>query len=103
MVMIEVSESKIGKMADYAEKMLRYGGKLMSCIDTIERGEYGDREGYREDGSSYSSRYGMRSRYDNYGQREDYGMRGGYRDDEWEMEDEMGERRRRSRRTGRYM
>lgn len=103
MVMIEVSESKIGKMAEYAEKMLRYGGKLMSCIDTIERGEYGDREGYHEDGSSYGSRYGMRSRYDNYGQREDYGMRGGYRDDEeWEQE-EMGERRRRRDSRGRYM
>lgn len=100
MVMIEVSESKIGKMAEYAEKMLRYGGKLMSCIDTIERGEYGDREGYREDGSSYGSRYGMRSRYDNYGQRGDYG----YKDDEdWDDEEMMGERRRRSRRTGRYM
>lgn len=100
MVMIEVSESKIGKMAEYAEKMLRYGGKLMSCIDTIERGEYGDREGYREDGSSYGSRYGMRSRYDNYGQRGDYG----YKDDEdWDEDDMMGERRRRSRRTGCYM
>lgn len=100
MVMIEVSESKIGKMAEYAEKMLRYGGKLMSCIDTIERGEYGDREGYREDGSSYGSRYGMRSRYDNYGMRGDMG---GYRDDEeWEQE-EMGERRRRRDSRGRYM
>lgn len=102
MVMIEVSESKIGKMAEYAEKMLRYGGKLMSCIDTIERGEYGDREGYREDGSSYGSRYGMRSRYDNYGQRGDYG----YRDEEdWEEMEEMGERRGRRRRDsrGRYM
>lgn len=100
--MIEVSESKIGKMAEYAEKMLRYGGKLMSCIDTIERGEYGDREGYREDGSSYGSRYGMRSRYDNYGQRGDYG----YRDEEdWEEMEEMGERRGRRRRDsrGRYM
>ena len=102
MVMIEVSESKIGKMAEYAEKMLRYGGKLMSCIDTIERGEYGDREGYREDGSSYGSRYGMRSRYDNYGQRGDYG----YKDDEdWDDEEMMGERRGRRRRDsrGRYM
>lgn len=102
MVMIEVSESKIGKMAEYAEKMLRYGGKLMSCIDTIERGEYGDREGYREDGSSYGSRYGMRSRYDNYGQRGDYG----YKDDEdWDDDEMMGERRGRRRRDsrGRYM
>lgn len=102
MVMIEVSESKIGKMAEYAEKMLRYGGKLMSCIDTIERGEYGDREGYHEDGSSYGSRYGMRSRYDNYGQRGDYGYKD---DDDWDEDEMMGERRGRRRRDsrGRYM
>lgn len=97
MMMIEVSESKIGKMTDYAEKMLRYGGKLMQCLDELEGNEFGEREGH-QGGSSYGGRYGMRSRYDNYG------MRGGYRDDdEWEMDDEMGERRRRSRRTGRYM
>lgn len=103
MMMIEVSESKIGKMTDYAEKMLRYGGKLMQCLDELEGNEFGEREGH-QGGSSYGGRYGMRSRYDNYGMREDYGMRGGYRDDdEWEMDDEMGERRRRSRRTGRYM
>ena len=29
MVMIEISESKVEKMSDYAEKMVRYGGKLM--------------------------------------------------------------------------
>ena len=80
----------------------------MSCISEIgepyglgyrDEESMGYREGYSHGGSSYrkdmmDSRYGMRSRYDNYGYRDD---------DEWEMDDEMGERRRRSRRTGRYM
>ena len=100
MYMIEISDSKVDKMSEYVEDMLWAGGELMHCIEKMksEHGGYGEREG-RQGGSSYGSRYGMRSRYDDYGQREDYGMRGGYRDDdEWEM----GERRRRDSR-GRYM
>ena len=98
MYMIEISEHKLDKATDYAEKMLKYGGMLMQCLTEWEdESGYGERSG--QGGGSYDSRYGMRSRYDNYGQRGDYG----YRDDEWEMDDEMGERRRRSRRTGRYM
>lgn len=108
MYMIEISESKVGKMADYAEKMLRYGGKLMQCIDELEGNEFGERGGSR--GGSYGNRYneadgGMGMRY---GERGSYGNRGGsmnYRDeDEWDDE-EMGERRGRRRRDsrGRYM
>ena len=37
--MIEISESKVEKMSDYAEKMLRYGGKLMQCLEEISGGE----------------------------------------------------------------
>ena len=39
MMMIEISESKVEKMSDYAEKMLRYGGKLMQCIEELSEGE----------------------------------------------------------------
>ena len=104
MTVIEITEKKYDKLSEHIEESLRHLGKAMSCISEI--GEpYGlgyrddeSMEGYRKD--MMGSRYGMRSRYDNYGQRGDYG----YRDDEeWEMDDEMGERRRRSRRTGRYM
>lgn len=102
MYMIEITEDKVSKMSEYAEKMLRYGGKLMQCLDELEGGEYGEREhegrSYPHHEGSYSSRYGMRSRYDNYGDRYM-----GYRDDDDDMEDEMRERRRRSHRTGRYM
>lgn len=103
---IEISDSKVDKMSEYVEDMLWAGGELMHCIEKM-KGEhgYGEREGYSHEGRSYrkdmmGSRYGMRSRYDNYGQRGDYG----YKDDEdWDDEEMMGERRRRSRRTGRYM
>ena len=39
MVMIEISESKVEKMSDYAEKMVRYGGKLMQCLEELSSGE----------------------------------------------------------------
>lgn len=32
MMMIEIEDSKVERMSDYAEKMLKYGGKLMQCI-----------------------------------------------------------------------
>ena len=103
---IEISDSKVDKMSEYVEDMLWAGGELMHCIEKM-KGEhgYGEREGYSHEGRSYrkdmmGSRYGMRSRYDNYGQRGDYG----YKDDEWMDEDEMHERRGRRRDSrGRYM
>ena len=83
--MIEITENKFDKMAEYTEKMLKYGGKLMSCL------------------SDMGEEYGM-----NYREHEDYGRYGkssgmNYRDDEWD-EDEMSERRSRRRRDsmGRY-
>lgn len=104
---IEISEDKFGKMAEYTEKMLKYGGKLMSCISEMGE-EYGmsfrDEERYRERG-------GM-----NYREHEEYGRYGkhsggmnerypymGMRDDE-DYEDEINERRggRRRRSNGRY-
>ena len=98
MYMIEIETKEMDKASEYAEKALKYMGKVMQCLtEWNEEGGYGERGG--QGSGSYGSRYGMRSRYDNYGQHGDYG----YRDDEWEMDDEMGERRRGSRRTGRYM
>lgn len=103
MYMIEISDTKVDKMSEYVEDMLWAGGELMHCIEKM-KGEhgYGEREGYSHEGRSYrkdlmGSRYGMRSRYDNYGSRGNMG----YRDEEEEWED-MGERRRRDSR-GRYI
>lgn len=99
--MIEISESKVGKMADYAEKMLRYGGKLMQCIDELEGNEFGERSG------SYGNRYGggdMGYRHDDEEMRMGMRSRMGYRDMDYDDED-FGERRGRRRRDsrGRYM
>ena len=101
--MIEIKDDKFDKMADYTEKMLKYGGKLMSCLSEIGE-EYGmsfrehDGMGYREQGTS---RYGMGSRGQGGGR---YGERMYYRDDEWDDDDEMSERRggRRRDSRGRY-
>lgn len=90
MYMIEIETNEMEKASEYAEKALKYMGKVMSCLTEWEEeggmGERGDRR-------DYSGRSMM-------------GSRGGYgnRDDEWDDDDEMmAERRRRSRRYGRYM
>lgn len=100
MYMIQIEESKVEKMSELAEKMLKYGGKLMQCIEEMSEesgmgmreGGYGNRGG--QGGGSYGSRYGNRmgERGGGYGNR--YGERGSmdYRDDD-EWEDEMNERR----------
>ena len=100
MYMIEISEKKYEKLSGHIEESLRHLGKAMSCISEI--GEpYG--LGYRdEDYMEHPD--GRRSRMmdSHYGGR---GGRMGYRDDDddWDEDEMMGERRRRSRRTGRYM
>ena len=33
---IEIQEDKLQSMSEYAEKVLRYGGKLMQCIEEAE-------------------------------------------------------------------
>ena len=50
-MMIEISESKVEKMSDYAENMLKYGGKLMQCIEELSGGgeSMGRRERYYDD------------------------------------------------------
>ena len=105
---IEIKEDKFEKIAEYTEKMLKYGGKVMSCLSEVgeeygmqlhEGGSMGQRGG--QGGGRYGNRY------------EDMTMRGGrggymgYRDDEdddeWEeMQERRGGRRRRDSR-GRYM
>lgn len=93
MRVIEITEKKRHKMADYAEKMLRYGGKLMQCLDELD--EDSDM-GHRDDEDGYRGRMGNRHPMgrrmrDDMGERED-----------WDDDDEdMGERRGRNSR-GRF-
>lgn len=64
MKMIQISDSKVDMMSENVEKILRYGGKLMSCIEELSHGEYGERnyEPY-DDSDDYMerNRMGMRS------------------------------------------
>lgn len=80
---IIVTESKKEKMSEYAEKMLKYGGKLMQCIEELGSDDMGERwedDDMGNHGGGYGNRYGNR-----------------WADDD----DDMGERRRR-RSNGRY-
>jgi hypothetical protein len=105
--MIEIKEDKFDKMAEYTEKMLKYGGKLMSCLSEVGE-EYGI--SFRGEGSY---RGGMNYRDEEEYSRSMMGNRRGYNsrgynerdDDEWEegeMSERRGGRRRRDSR-GRYM
>ena len=90
MYMVEITEDKIDKATEYAEKMLKYGGKLMQCLsEWQEEGGMDEREG-----APYMNRnrYGEREEQGRYGNRGGGSM--GYRDDDWDMQ----ERRRRDSR-----
>jgi hypothetical protein len=101
MTMIEISDSKVSKMSEYAEDALHAMGRLMSCLSSLEGG-YGERSEGR-----YGNRYGggdISYRHDDEEMR--MGMRGrsmGYREMDDDDED-FGERRGRRRRDsmGRY-
>lgn len=111
MYIIEVTESKMEHLADTVGKMLHYGGKAMECIEDMRQGSRHDRMGFRDDDGGDYDRMGERG----YGR----GGRMGMREDDWEDDDRMGERyprerweewppymgerRGRSRYTGRYV
>ena len=50
---IEMKEGKLEHLSEYAEKVLRYGGKLMECIEELEgKSKYEEYRGvdYRHSG-----------------------------------------------------
>lgn len=65
MKIVEITEDKVSDMYEYAEKMLKYGGKLMNCLEGMreshrgnrnnERG-YGEREWEEDDEEEYGNR-----------------------------------------------
>lgn len=63
MYMIEITEDKMEGLYENAEKMLRYGGKVMSCLDEIKRGKYSERN-RMPDYRSRGGRGGMREHED---------------------------------------
>ena len=54
---IEIQEDKLQCMSEYTEKILRYGGKLMQCIEDMEHkskyNEYYGRERKHRDKDPY--------------------------------------------------
>ena len=52
---IEIQESKINHLSDYAEKVVKYGKQLLECIEDLSGEKYaerygkGRRSGYRHD------------------------------------------------------
>ena len=61
---IEIQETKLHDLTECAEKVLRYGGKLMQCLEELEEGKskYNEYRGtdYERGGMDY--RGGMRYR-----------------------------------------
>lgn len=55
MYMTEITESRFDELVENAEKMLRYGGKVMSCLDSIQRGS--DRMGERSPMPDYRDKW----------------------------------------------
>lgn len=91
-LMIQIEESSAMEMKDHAKKALKHMGKLMECVEELcEESQMGERGGSRCYGN----------RYDSVGR---YGNRMGYREEDFEDDDEdFGERRGRSSRTGRFI
>ena len=88
MKVIKITESKKDKMSEYAEKMLRYGGKLMQCLDELDEGSMGERDDdYDEDWADDDDMIGNRN--------------GGGMGQRRYRRESMGEKR--SRLTGRFI
>lgn len=71
--MIEITEDKLGTLAENAEKMLRYGGKVMQCIDDLHRGSERMGERHYDD---YRSMGDYREKWNDDDDRDRYGERG---------------------------
>ena len=74
--MIEITENKVNEMSELVEKMLKYGGKLMHCIDEMGDDKYG-RMGHRNPMPDYRDNWDDDD--DRYGERHGGRRGGGYR------------------------
>lgn len=74
MYMIEITESKISQLSELAEKMLKYGGKLMQCIEDIDNDS---RIGHRQPMPDYRDEWRHRD-YDDEAYQERYAERNAY-------------------------
>lgn len=114
--MIQIEEDSAMELKEHAQKALKHMGKIMERVEELcedsqmgERGGYGNRYG----GGGYGNRYGNRGGTGGSGVTgggDTFGTRIGDHQggEDWNDEDEaifqrMGERRYRSRRTGRFV
>lgn len=72
MRVIKIKDSKIDKLSDYVEKMLKYGGKVMSCVE-----EFKDSSRHDDDDDDDDDYFGMRENDMMDNDDDDYNM--GYR------------------------
>lgn len=63
--MIEITEDKFDGLYESAEKMLKYGGKLMHCLDELKSDRYGERNRMPDYRGHSGGRGGMRE-HDEY-------------------------------------
>lgn len=62
---IEVQNQKIESLSEYAEKVLKYGGKLMQCLEELSsESKYRERYGRRHS-DKYKDEY-SKERYDKH-------------------------------------
>jgi len=65
MYMIEITEDKFDGLYENAEKMLKYGGKLMTCLESMkEKSRYGERNRMPDYRGYGGGRGGMREHED---------------------------------------
>ena len=63
---IEIQDTKLENLSECAEKILRYGGKLMQCLEEIEgKSKYNEYYGY-ERKRHEKDRWGEEERYNRY-------------------------------------
>lgn len=98
-----IIEESVMDIKEHASKALKHMGKLMECVeDLCEESQMGERGGYGRYGNRGG--YGGGSSSGGYSGGGGYGNRYGNREyEDWDDDDDFGERRGRSSRTGRYV
>ena len=62
---VEVQEQKIEHLSEYAEKVLKYGGKLMQCLEELtSKSDYMERSGHKYMDKYKDERSGRKKYYD---------------------------------------
>lgn len=61
---IEIHEDKLQNLSECAEKILRYGGKLMQCLEDLEgKSKYNEYYGHDKKRREEERYYGREERY----------------------------------------